>query len=72
MTVPLLTSVQDFAVATHGRVTAASGAMDWLLLALAVLSVGTAFGLCLRFFLWPGEEDPAHIKREVLRDTASR
>ena len=38
----------------------------------AVVAVFVALLLCLRFFLRPGESDPMHIKREVLRDTPSR
>lgn len=65
----LIRAMQDFAVSPHGRQAASSGLSDWLLVGLCVLSVLLAFGLCLRFFLRPGELDPTHIKWEVLRDT---
>lgn len=65
----LLVATQDFAASPHGRQAASSGLTDWALLALAVVAVAIAFLLCLRFFLRPGEHDPAHIKRVILRDT---
>ncbi len=65
----LSVATQDFAASPHGRQVAASGLTDWALLALAVVAVAIAFLLCLRFFLRPGEHDPAHIKRVILRDT---
>lgn len=65
----LLVATQDFSASPHGRQAAASGLTDWALLALAIVVVAIAFLLCLRFFLRPGEDDPAHIKRVVLRDT---
>lgn len=68
----LLFAAQDFAASPHGREVAARGVTDWLLLGLAVASVAVVFLLCLRFFLRPGERDPGHIKREILRDTPSR
>lgn len=71
-TARVILGVQDFAASPHGREATASGLSDWLILGLAVLSVVLVFLLCLRFFLRPGENDPGHIKREILRDTLSR
>lgn len=64
----LLIATQDFAASPHGRQATSPELTDWALLALAVVAVAIAFLLCLRFFLRPGEHDPAHIKRVVLRD----
>lgn len=66
----MLRAIQDFAASPHGREAASSGAWDWLLLTIAVLSVATAFALCLRFLVRPGESDPEHIKRQVLQEDA--
>ena len=71
-TIGLLLASQDFAASPHGRQATSSGPVDWMLLGLAVVAVFVALLLCLRFFLRPGESDPMHIKREVLRDTPSR
>ena len=68
----LSVAVQDFAASPHGRAAVSSGVPDQILLVAAVAVVAVAFVLCLRFFLRPGETDPGHIKREVLRDTPSR
>lgn len=62
-------AIQDFAASPHGRQATSSGLTDWVLLALAVLVVAVSLFLALRFFLRPGERDPTHIKRVVLRDT---
>lgn len=68
----VLPALQDFAASPHGRQATVTGLSDWLLLGLAILVVAVAFVLCLRFFLRPGESDPRHIKREILRDTSPR
>ncbi|MDT8340667.1 MAG: hypothetical protein RQ751_04070 [Longimicrobiales bacterium] len=68
----LCAAVQDFAASPHGRAAASSGIPDQILVGAAVAVVVLAFALCLRFFLRPGETDPGHIKREILRETPTR
>ncbi len=64
----VLAVLQDFAASPHGRVASSSGLRDWVLLGFAVASVALAFVLCARFLFRPGEADPDHIKRRILRD----
>ena len=69
MNVPrVVATLQDFATSPHGREAASAGRRDWILLGLAVASVVFAFVLCARLLIRPGETDPGHIKRRVLRD----
>jgi hypothetical protein len=41
--------------------------IEGLIFGTAVVSVGLSIGLCVKFFLWPGETGANHVKRRVLR-----
>lgn len=64
----VLATLQDFAASPHGREATSSGLRDWILLGLAIATVVFAFVLCARLLIRPGETDPGHIKRRVLRE----
>lgn len=64
----LLQEGQNFSMSGKGRISAAGGVGDFILIAIAVIIVIIAFGLLLKFFIRPGEKQKNHIKRTILSD----
>jgi hypothetical protein len=45
---------------------ASPGWVGAIVVGLAMAIVALAFALCVRYFLYPGEASPSHIKRRIL------
>lgn len=57
----------------HGQSTHATHSVaDWLLVGLAVCTVGYAFYQAVRHTLYPGETSADHVKRRILDDEEAR
>ncbi|NIQ16110.1 MAG: hypothetical protein GTO02_17475 [Candidatus Dadabacteria bacterium] len=46
-----------------------AGISDLLIVILAIIVVILSFYLCIKYLVWPREQDKDHIKRLVLSDT---
>lgn len=64
-----LAVVQSFSESPHGRHVEPNGLIDWGLVAFSIGVVIVVTILTVWYFVRPGEDDPRHIKRSILRDT---
>lgn len=44
------------------------GISDLVIVIISTIVVFLSFYLCIKFFIWPGEENLDHIKRKVLNE----
>jgi hypothetical protein len=44
------------------------GISDLAIVIISIIVVFLSFYLCIKFFIWPGEENQDHIKRKVLSE----
>lgn len=63
--------VQNFSESATGRHVEAGGMIDWGLVAFSIGVVIVVTVMAVWYFVRPGEDDPDHIKRTVLRDSTT-
>lgn len=44
------------------------GISDLVIVIISIIVVFLSFYLCIKFFIWPGEENLDHIKRKILNE----
>ena len=47
---------------------AIGGISDLVIVVISIIVVFLSFYLCIKFFIWPGEENQDHIKRQILSE----
>ena len=62
------TVAEEFPSSSHDHGAAAEGIGDLLIAAISIIIVLVTLFLCVKYFLFPKENDGNHIKRRILDD----